>query len=251
MLRYRSGNPVVRRVANDAGSHVATADQASYPGVISKTAWLLGLMIIAATLSGSALLNQAEIPSLAIIGLIAAPIIGFICLLVAMLVPKTAPIFGSLYALAQGAFIGVVSMSYEIWFGDGIVAAALTATIGVFVAMLLLYATGLVTVGSFMRRALMLGLFGILLSSLILWPLSLLGVFGPETTLNFIFVITVVAVIVASLFLLVDFDNIRNAVDSGADKRYEWLLSLGLVVTLVWLYIELLRLIAILRSRRR
>ncbi len=250
MLRYRSGNPVVRRVANDAQG-VATADQASYAGVISKTAWLLALMVFSATLSGSTLLNQTDIPSFAIFGIIAAPIIGFISLLIAMFVPKTAPFFGSLYAVAQGSFIGVISMSYEIVFGDGIVAAALTATIGVFVAMLVLYATGLVTVGSFMRRALMLGLFGILISSLILWPLSIFGVFGPETTLNFIFAITVIAVIVASLFLLVDFDNIRNAVDAGADKRYEWLLSLGLVVTLVWLYIELLRLIAILRSRRR
>jgi uncharacterized YccA/Bax inhibitor family protein len=92
-------------------------------------------------------------------------------------------------------------------------------------------------------------LVGLLITSLILLVLSLFGALGG-LSLGFLLLISAVSSVVASLYLLIDFDNIAKLIASGADRQYEWVFALSLMVTLVWLYIELLRLIAILSRRR-
>ncbi len=244
----RSMNPVFRSARHHEG--VASEHAASYAGVISKSALLLGLMVFFGGLSMSRLIGLQELPPGGIGTLIAAPIIALISVIVASTSLRLAPAFTIIYAIAQGTFLGVVSGFYEIVFGDHIVVSALLATVAVFASMLTLYATGLVRVGDVMRKVLFTALIALLMTSLFLVILSLFGAFTYGENLGLIFAICIIAIIVATLFLLIDFDNIQRAVEAGADKRVEWVLSLGLLVTLVWLYIELLRFIAILRQRR-
>ena len=247
MFRFRSANPVFRRVHRYSHEAVGTTEAVSYKGVILKSTYLIALTAITALLVGFQVLVIGEISPL-VIGLIfTAPIVGIVCLLITMISRKPRPIASSIYALSQGAVLGLISAIYELTFGDGIVILAVMATFSVFFGMLFLFSTGLVQVTDMLRRFLFMMLMGILLSSLFYFLFVIIS--GTGYSIGFVFGITVLSVIVASLYLLVDFDNIQIAVQNGYPKSIEWKLSLGLLVTLIWLYIEILRLIAILRSR--
>ena len=116
--------------------------------------------------------------------------------------------------------------------------------------MLVLYNTGIIRVGTFFRRFMMSMLFGLIGASLLMLILVLFSG-GFTGGLYTMYVgIVVVSCIISALYLLIDFDNISNLVSAGAGKEYEWSLSLGLTVTIVWLYIELLRLVAIISRRK-
>ena len=248
-MRYRSANPVLRSMRNQS-AYASSTEQASYTGVVLKSGLLLFIMSMVAMLSFSQLMNLSTVPRSWIGLVIVAPIIAFISVIIGMRSLRLSWLFSLIYALCQGLFLGVISGFYEIAFGDGIVATAMLATVGVFTAMLILYSSGMFRVTEMFRRVLFTALLGLVFTSLFLIIFSLFGVFNYGQMMGLIFAIVVISVIVASLYLMVDFDNIRVMVEAGADKRTEWMLSLGLIITLVWLYIELLRLIAILRSRR-
>lgn len=244
-MRLRSMNPVLSRHRREHMHESTHAGEltATYAGVISKSALLLALMFIFGGFAMYRLVTYGEIPSFGLI--IAAPIIGLICVIVAMMKPTSAFIFAPLYAIAQGTFLGVISGVYEVIFGDNIVAIALMSTFSVFTVFLILYASGLIRVSEMFRRVLYTALIGLFFTSFVLLIASLF--FNFTISIGIIFGIVLISVIVASLFLIIDFNNIELTVQAGAPKYYEWVLSLGLLVTLVWLYIELLRLIAILR----
>lgn len=248
-MRYRSANPVFRKMRQESTAYAST-EQASYSGVVLKSGYLLFIMLLVGMYMYSQLMNQATLPPYTLGLFIAAPLIAIISIIIGMRSLRLAWFFSTIYALSQGLMLGLISGIYEISFGDGIVATAMMATVGVFMAMLVLYSSGLFRVTDALRKVLFAALLGLLFSSLFLIIFSLIGVFNYGQMMGFIFVIVLISVIVASLYLMVDFDNIKIMVESGADKRTEWILSLGLLVTLVWLYVELLRLIAILRSRR-
>jgi uncharacterized YccA/Bax inhibitor family protein len=159
--------------------------------------------------------------------------------------------FSLIYATAEGIFLGFISALFAYFYGSEIITMALLATFGVLAGMLFLYSTGLIRVGTFFRKAMYSMLIGLVFASLILMIMFWTGGIATQVGYSFYFGIVVLSVIISSLFLLVDFDNITTIVEAGAGKEYEWMLSLGLVVTIVWLYIELLRFIAIISGRRK
>ncbi len=165
--------------------------------------------------------------------------------------PRLAPLTGIIYSLTQGAFIGALSKQYETFY-DGIVFLALTATIAVFLAMLFLYATGIVKVTQKLRSVIIIATVGIGLFYLISLFLSIFGANVPLITGagTPALVFSIIVVIIASLNLLLDFAVIEHGVAMGAPKAFSWFAAFGLMVTIVWLYIEILRLLAILASRR-
>ena len=250
-MRYRSANPVLRAMRDDVHSGTETA---SYTGVVSKSGLLLLIMMIVGSFTYSQIVNQLDIPSGLFTLIFVAPIIAFISIIIGMRSLRMSWFFSLVYALCQGAFLGVISGIYEVAYGgtagNGIVATAILATVGVFTGMLILYASGMFRVTEMFRRVLYTALLGLVISSFFLIIFFLFSGFNTQGMIGFIFAIVIISVVVASLYLMVDFDNIRIMVEGGADKRTEWMLSLGLLVTLVWLYIEILRLIAILRSRK-
>ena len=164
--------------------------------------------------------------------------------------PRFALLTGVLYALGQGAFIGSISKVYETFY-DGIVFQALLATLAVFVAMLFLYATRIIKVTQKLRSVIIIATVGIGLFYLFSFLLSLFGadvplISGAGTTA---LVFSILVVLAAAFNLLLDFQVIEHGVRSGAPRSYSWFAAFGLMVTIIWLYIELLRLLAIVARR--
>ncbi|HEY5889221.1 MAG TPA: Bax inhibitor-1/YccA family protein [Acidimicrobiia bacterium] len=165
--------------------------------------------------------------------------------------PQIAPLTGAVYSMAQGAFVGSISRVYEEFY-DGIVFLALIATLSVFVAMLFLYATRIIKVTEKTRSVIIIATVGIGLLYLVSFILSLFSVNVPLITgsSTTALVFSIFVVIAAALNLLLDFQVIESGISQGAPKVFSWFAAFGLMVTIVWLYIEMLRLLAIVASRR-
>jgi uncharacterized YccA/Bax inhibitor family protein len=164
--------------------------------------------------------------------------------------PQLAVVTGIFYAVGQGAFIGSLSRVYESFY-DGIVFKALLATLAVFVAMLFLYATRIVKVTQRARSVIIIATVGIGLFYLFGFLLSLFGADVPVLTGSGTgaLVFSLLVIIVAALNLLLDFQVIERGIRAGAPRAFSWFAAFGLMVTIVWLYIEILRLLAIAARR--
>jgi uncharacterized YccA/Bax inhibitor family protein len=165
--------------------------------------------------------------------------------------PKWSSIVGAIYGVFMGLWMGAVSRVYEAaW--DGIVAQALLVTICVFLGCVVLYNLEVVRVTSRMARAVGLAMLGILLMYLTGWILSLFDVdimFWNEPDPLGIAISAIIA-FVAALNLFVNLDFIDRGVKSGAPEVMEWYSAFALLAALIWLYIEVLRLLALVRSRK-
>lgn len=244
-MRFRSQNPVYRAMGNDFAYE--DTDQATYFGVTLKSTLLLLIVGFFAVYFGKDVVETGVLP-FGIGFLILLPIIGMISVFVALRNPSLSIIFAIIYAMVEGAFLGIVSGLYAVMEGNDIIMLAVLGTLGVLSAMLLLYSTGIIRVGSRFRKFMFSALIGIIFASVLIFVSSFFGALDTSAGYGIYVGISVVSAIIASLFLLVDFDNITNMVESGVPKNMEWTLALGLVVTLVWLYIEILRLISIFKD---
>ena len=157
---------------------------------------------------------------------------------------------GLIYAVLMGFWMGAVSRVYEEMY-DGIVAQALLASVAAFLACLILYLTGAVRVTPTLTRAIITATLGIFILYLAGWLLSLFGVdlrfFISPTPLGIALSIGICLVAAFNLFL--DFAIVDQGIKAGAPAAMEWYAAFGLLATLVWLYAELLRLLALLRNR--
>ena len=158
----------------------------------------------------------------------------------------TAPV----YAIVEGAILGAISAAYEARF-SGIVLQAVMLTIGVFVLMLVLYGTRVIRVTEKFRTGVIAATGAVMLVYLVSMVLRLFGTEVPmiheSGLVGILFSLAVVGI--ASMNLILDFDFIERGVANGAPKALEWYAGFGLLVTIVWLYLELLRLLSKLRSR--
>ena len=163
--------------------------------------------------------------------------------------PRIAAIAGIVYAALMGTWMGSISRIYETYY-QGIVGQALLTTVCVFIACLLLYSLRVVRVTGKFIRVLIISIFGITLLYLFGWFVSIFGV-----RLNFLYngsttgiAISVVICIVAAMSLIADFAVVETGVKSGAPAEFEWYAAFGLQTTLVWLYLEILYLLARTRN---
>ena len=163
--------------------------------------------------------------------------------------PRVAPVLGVVYAVLMGAWMGAISRVYEAYY-DGIVGQAVFASLCVFLACLVLFSTGVVKVTGKFAAMVIGATVGVLLLYLVAWLLDLFGVelrfLSQPTPLGI--GISVAICLVAALNLFLDFAVIRGGASTGAPKQMEWLAAFGLLSTLVWLYLEILRLLALLRG---
>ena len=178
-------------------------------------------------------------------------IVLIVLVIVTVARPALARFTGIIYALGQGAFIGSISRVYEEFF-DGIVFQAILATIAVFLAMLFLYAFRIIKVTEKLRSVIIVATVGIAFFYLFSFLLSLFNVNVPLIwgTGTSAIVFSVIVIVIAALNLLFDFDVIERGVAAGAPKAFSWFAAFGLMVTIIWLYIEILRMLAILAARR-
>ncbi len=164
--------------------------------------------------------------------------------------PMLARFTGVLYAVAEGVVLGAISSAYNIQF-NGIVLQAVLATAAVFATMLFLYATRLVKVTDRFRRITIFAMIGIFVLYAVSFVAQLITgnvAFINQPTLLGIG-LSIVIVIVASMNLMLNFDFIERAVKAGSPKYMEWFGAFGLMVAIVWLYLEILRLLALLNRR--
>ena len=155
-----------------------------------------------------------------------------------------------LYAVLEGVVVGAISVVFEQQW-PGIVSTAVIATVCTFAGMLLGYKTGLIKVTDKSRRIFGMAIMGYLLFGLVNLVVVLLGYgsgFGIGGTSGWGIAISVLGVGLASYSLAIDFDSVTRAVNAQLPEKYSWLLAHGFIVTLVWLYLELLRLLARLRQ---
>jgi uncharacterized YccA/Bax inhibitor family protein len=241
----RSGNPTLNeRVFTGAP---VTGDAMTVRGTIDKTAVLLVLTVVAAAASwvlGTA--GGAGIGGWAL----GAALAGLVVAIATFVRPQWSPYTGPLYALLEGVFLGLVSMVFEASY-PGIATQAVALTFGVLGAMLLVYRTGLIKVTQRFRAGVAAATLAIFATYLVSLVLGLFGVRVPllndASPLGIL--ISLAIVVVAALNLVLDFDLIERGARAGAPRYMEWYAAFGLLVTLVWLYLELLRLLAKLRER--
>ncbi len=212
-------------------------------GAINKTLILMGIMLTAAVLSFSI---PANLYKPLLIGL---PITGLILYIYTARNMEKSSILAPLYAAIQGVFVGIVTLLYMNLF-DGIVFQAITLTITILFTMLMLFKSGLIKVTEKFRAGVTMAVGAVMIFYLVSFGLSLIGINIPLLHSGGLMGIGISAVIIviASLNLLLDFDNFEKGAQLGAPKYMEWYFAMGLFFTLIWLYIEILRLLSYLRD---
>jgi uncharacterized YccA/Bax inhibitor family protein len=231
------------------GEGVAIGDAMTLKGTINKTGFLLICVVATAAWTWNVFMNsqnpQAVMPMLLVGG-----IGGFIFAMVTIFKKTWAPVTAPIYALLEGLLLGSISAMFEVRY-HGIAIQAVSLTFGTMLALLLAYRSGLIPVTQNFKLGIVAATGGI---ALFYVAQIVLGFFGIHfTTINGSGPIgigfSVFVVIVAALNLVLDFDFIENAVKAGAPKYMEWYGAFGLMVTLIWMYLEILRLLSKLRSR--
>ena len=170
--------------------------------------------------------------------------------MVAIFKPTTAPIVAPGYALLEGLFLGGISSIMEARF-PGIVIQAVGLTFGTLFALLFAYKSGLIKATENFKLGVAAATGGIFMMYMLSFILGFFGMNVPFIHGNGIIGIGISGfiVVIAALNLVLDFDFIEHGVEQGAPKFMEWRAALGLMITLVWLYIEILHLLSKLRSR--
>lgn len=240
----RTANPALNdKSFGDAGPiSVDASDRMTINGAVNKTGILTILLFATAFWSWDKFQTN---PDTAMALALGSLLIGFVVALVVIFKQTTAPFLAPVYALAEGVALGSISAAYEQEYG-GIVIQALGLTVLTLFALLMAYRSGLIPVTQNFR----LGVFAVTGAIALMYVASiLLGLFGISMPLlhdsgPWGIAISVVIVIVAALNLVLDFDFIEKGAESGAPKYMEWYAAFGLLVTLVWLYLEILRLLA-------
>ena len=220
-------------------------------GTIGRAGILFALLLIAAIWGW----NQVEVTAGQVTGFpswsLIAVLVGFGAVIACSFKPTLSKFLAPVYALATGVFVGAISAAYNAeW--NGIVVQAVGATLGVFFVMLFLYRMRIVRVTDKFRSVVIGATLGLAVFYLFAIILSLFGhdiaFLSASDTSWFAIGFSVVAAGLASLNLLLDFDLIERGMRQAAPEYMEWFAGLGLLVTLVWLYLELLRLLGRLRS---
>lgn len=235
--------------ADDGPPPASRTSEMTANGTFAKTFALFMLVLAGGVFgwsqTGVTAAGNTEIPGWAIL----CVFVGFGLAMVCVFKPKASPFIAPLYALVEGVFLGAISKAFEAQW-DGIVFQAVLATVGVFFATLLLYVLGVVKVTRKFQMMVIGATCGIFLLYLFGALLSLFGVdvvFWNEPSV-FGIIFSVVICCVASLNLFLDYEFIRQSSIQGAPKYMEWYGAFGIMVTLVWLYLEVLRLASLLRQ---
>lgn len=182
--------------------------------------------------------------------LIGGAIGGLIIVVIATFRKKNAPVLAPLYAAVEGLFVGSVTAIYAASAYGGIILQAVTLTFALLFLMLFIYKTGIIKVTNKFRTGVIMATGAVFVVYLLSFALSFFGISIPYLHEGGLIGIGISLVIIgiASLNLLLDFDFFEKGEEYGAPAYMEWFAAMGLIITLVWLYIEILRLLAILSS---
>lgn len=241
-----SGNPIFSRLSKQQNSIVRDASVATYKGIALKTL-ILFIVTVAAAVSVPFLAQIA--PNLVITLISVASIVSFIAVIVGTMSVEMAPSMSIVYAVFQGLLLGLISWLLE-GLVQNIVISALTGTAVIFIVMMVLYYTGVVKTSTRLRKVLLGSLIAIIISSLILSIVNIqTGILNQNFGLQI--VVSAVMIILGAIMLMFDFERADTIVASQLPKAYEWQVSLGFMITLVWIYVEMLRLLTVIAMRSK
>jgi uncharacterized YccA/Bax inhibitor family protein len=243
----RSGNPALSKKSFEGFDVFDQSHLMTLNGTVVKTGILLTLVIGGAAVTWNAVLQQnANVGPLMMGGLFGGLIFGMIT----CFKPNWAPVTAPVYAIAEGLFLGGFSAFINARY-PGIAFQAVGLTFGTLASLLFAYSSGMIKATENFKLGVVAATGGICLVYL---ASMIMGFFGM--TIPYIhgagpigIGFSVFVVIIAALNLVLDFDFIEHGVERGAPKYMEWYGAFGLMVTLIWLYIEILRLLAKLQSR--
>lgn len=251
----RTGNPalnpnVYQSFEATAADRFEMADAPAGTMTIGGTTIKTGALVALAVLSGGFTWSQFFAGANVFPWIIGGLIAGLVFALITVFKPVWSPVTAPAYALAEGLMLGGISANYAALY-DGIVMQAVLLTLGVLMTMLAAFGFGLVQVTDKFRAGVFAATGGIMLVYLATFALSFFGVGIPYIHGSGMVGIgfSLFVIIIAALNLVLDFDFIQRGVQAQAPKYMEWYGAFGLMVTLVWLYIEILRLLAKLQSR--
>lgn len=244
MALFGSSNPFMKeeKFQNILDAPLASEGTMTVSGAVNKTFILTGLLLLTSVIS-------YLMPN--IIFMAVGGIGGFVVALVAAFKPKLSNYLAPTYALLEGLFLGTISAVYAAAY-SGIVINAFISTIGILVAMLFIYKSRVIEVTEKFRVGVMAATAAIALLYLVSMVLGFFGIQIPYLHEGGAMGIGISLLIIgiATMNLLIDFDNIEKGAQYAAPKYMEWYSAMGLLITLVWLYLEMLRLLSkIARSR--
>jgi uncharacterized YccA/Bax inhibitor family protein len=243
----RTSNPALQERAFEAEQ--ASTELMSISGCVHKTSVCLGLLVFSALFAWKTPYASAE----DLMGkTMLFVIVAFITALATIFKPLWAKVTAPLYSIFEGLVLGSISMVFERTY-PGIVGQAIVLTLGVFVAMLFAYKTQFIRVS----EKLMIGIFAATMGIALVYLANMVfHLFGGQgfsflhSSSGFSIAFSLFVIAIAALNLVLDFDFIVRQSRRGSPKELEWYAAFGLMVTLVWLYIEILRLLSKLNNRR-
>jgi uncharacterized YccA/Bax inhibitor family protein len=236
------------KIFEEAGTAVEGSGTMTINGTINRIGLMLLLLIAAAAYTWNIVMgaDPGRAGTLAMIGAIG----GFIMALITIFRPQSSAITAPIYAILEGLFLGAISAIINAKY-PGVAFQAVLLTIGTLFTMLFLYRSGRIRATPRFRRGVMMATGAVFFAYLISWIMSFFGMSigfmhsnGPLGIL-----INLVIIVIAALNLIMDFDFIEKGSQMGAPKYMEWYGAFGLMVTLIWLYIEFLRLLSRFSSR--
>ena len=241
-LSLRSGNPVLS--SKTFSNSILSDNQMTIEGTVNKTAISLLLLV------GTGYFTFDVVNPVLLVG---CGIGGFVIAIITVFKKEWAPITVPIYASLEGAMLGGISYMYNSLY-NGIVTNAILLTLGILVSLLIAYRSGYIKPTENFKLGIFAATGGIAIVYLINF---IMGFFGSGFSIMNInnssplsIGFSVVVVIIASLNLVLDFDFIEEGAEKGAPKYMEWYGAFGLLVTLIWLYLEILRLLAKINSRK-
>ncbi len=248
----RSGNPALSAATftNLGPTSAVHGETMTLQGTVNKTGILLLLCVVSASWTWNMYLTSSN-PAVVMPFMFGGAIGGLVFGLITAFKKTWSPITAPIYALLEGLFLGALSSMMEQRF-PGIVIQAVGLTFGTLFALLFAYKSGLIKATENFKLGVVAATGGIMLVYMATIVLGFFGVGVPyihgSGTVGILFSLFVV--VIAALNLVLDFDFIETGAEKGAPKYMEWYGAFGLVVTLIWLYLEMLRLLAKLNSRR-
>ncbi len=242
-MSLRSGNPALTASTFKNQISAAAGGRMTLSGTVNKTGFVLVLTIVSAGYAwGNPAMHGLTIP---------AAIVGFILAMVTIFRPTIGHITVPAYAIVEGVFLGGISMVFDAMY-PGIVVQAVFLTFGTLGALLLAYSSGLIQATENFKLGVAAATGGIAILYLINFAMSFfgsgIGIITDSSMMGILF--SGFVVVIAALNLVMDFDFIEEGTEKGAPKYMEWYGAFGLLVTLIWLYLEILRLLAKLQNRR-
>lgn len=244
MSRKLFTNPYLKGINNVQAEE---GNKSTFGGILLKTIYFLLL-----TGLGAAYTIFNPFPQYETYVAIGATAMLLISLVMVWFIRSTVPVAGSIYALAQGVLGGWASIK-AVNLYNGAVLIALIVTVAIFALILILYSLGLIQVGNRIKSMSISLLFG----SIVIYCIVYASSFFTDALTNVFYgggmlglLISAAMVLIASFSLLVDFDNVSVALKNGLPKKYEWFASFGLVVSLIWLYLRILRFVTQIMAQK-